>query len=82
MRAIIVTTLFLAILGGCGYYRVTDPQSGKTYYTNQWVAGRYTMGGAVRFRDDVTGRDVTLQNSEVEQIDKATYLNGVGQPAR
>jgi hypothetical protein len=36
---------------GCStsYYRVTDPESGKTYYTNK--IEKAVQGGAVKFED-------------------------------
>jgi hypothetical protein len=60
------------LVGGCGssYYRVTDPSTGKEYYTTK-VNQR--SGGAVTLRDAATGDDVTLQNSNVTKVSKEVY---------
>ena len=68
-----VTMLFL----GCSsnYYRVTDPGSGKSYYTTKVEdAGR---AGAVKIKDDKTGNTVTLQSSEVRKISEDEYNAGM-----
>ena len=57
----------LCLTVGCSshYYRVTDPSSGKNYFTKKVdEAGR---AGAVKFKDDRTGGHVTLQSSEVSK---------------
>jgi hypothetical protein len=51
---IAITTL----LGCSHYFQVTEPSSGKVYYTTEVDQMR---GGAVRFKDDRTGDKVTLQ---------------------
>lgn len=58
------------LLAGCSYYQVSDPTTGRTYYTNT-VNER--MGGAVTFKDARTGDKVTLQNHEVSKITKEQY---------
>jgi hypothetical protein len=58
-------------VGGCSkYYQVRDPQSGRTYYSND-VNKR--SGGAVTLKDGKSGGEVTVQNSEVREIDKKHY---------
>ena len=70
MRATRLTasTALLAIVlvtAGCTTYdRVTDPASGRMYYTNEITRS----GSAVMFRDAKSGSDVTLQASEVKEI--------------
>jgi hypothetical protein len=50
---------------------VTDPASGKTYYTTKInEAGR---AGAVKIKDEKTGSTVTLQSSEVKEISADEY---------
>jgi len=67
----ILTTGLLAFLGGCvSYYRVTDPVSGKVYYTDSIETEH---SGAIRFKDEVTQRTVTLQQSEVMEINKEQF---------
>jgi hypothetical protein len=66
-----------ALLGasGCGptYYKVTDPTSGKIYYTESLEKQK---SGGVRLRDAGTGRTVTLQNSEVQTVPKEEFESG------
>jgi hypothetical protein len=56
--------------GGCTtYYRVTDPSSGRMYYTTEITR----RGSAVEFTDAKSGSNVTLQNSEVKEISSEDY---------
>jgi len=73
-------TFLIAILlaaAGCGghYYRVTDPASGRIYYTRDVDTKRRT--GAVDFKDAKTGAKVTLQSSQVDKITEAQYQQGL-----
>ena len=76
MRKHLITTLILGgvtmLLAGCtDHYRVTDPQSGRSYYTTKVdTAGR---AGAVKIKDEKTGSTVTLQSSEVKKISEEEY---------
>ena len=67
------------LIAGCAsYYKVTDPQSGKIYFTQ----GVDTIsGGAVKLKDDRSGSTVTIQNSEVKEISKSEYQAGLSAPA-
>jgi hypothetical protein len=67
----IATVLFAGCAGS--YYKVTDPNSGKVFYTEEVKRN----GSAVEFKDASSGGVVTLQNSEVSEIDKAAYNNAV-----
>jgi hypothetical protein len=62
---------------GCStsYYRVTDPGSGKTYYTNKLE--KAVQGGAVKFEDTQSGSYVTLQSSEVKELSEGEFMAGV-----
>jgi hypothetical protein len=69
MRAARVTGLMLLALvlvtAGCTtYYRVTDPSSGKVFYTDEITRGSQN----IRFTDAKSGSDVTLTTSEVKEI--------------
>lgn len=67
----------LCLTVGCSshYYRVTDPSSGKNYFTKKVdEAGR---AGAVKFKDERTGGNVTLQSSEVKEISEGEYDAGL-----
>lgn len=55
----------LLTTGCASYYRVTEPVSGKNYYTN-YV--EHNGGGSIYFEDDKSGATVTLQSSEVLEI--------------
>ena len=66
-----VALLLLVGLSACGsYYRVTDPTTGSTYYTNDL---KKQKGVAVKLTDSNTGSTVTLQTSEVAEINKEEY---------
>ncbi len=72
-RAIAVV-VFSVLLAGCAsYYKVSDPSTGKTYYTEEVKRN----GSAVEFKDAQTGGVMTLQNSEVQEIDKQQYEQAV-----
>ena len=80
MRKIVVTVLMIGglsmLVAGCTtYYRVTDPASGKAYYTTKVDdAGK---AGAVKIKDEKTGSTVTLQSSEVKEISEDEYKAGM-----
>jgi len=72
---VIVCGLIAGVVGCSSHYRVTDPASGKTYYTTKINdAGR---AGAVKINDDRTGSTVTLQSSEVKEISEEEYEAGL-----
>jgi hypothetical protein len=67
----------MLIAAGCSspHYRVTDPASGKEYFTTKvQEAGK---GGAVKVKDAHTGSMVTLQSSEVKEISEDAYDAGI-----
>jgi hypothetical protein len=70
----ILLILVFVFLAGCEYYRVTDPSTGKIYYTKE-VKKRGS--GAVELKDEKTGNEVTLQNSEIQKIEKEAFNQGV-----
>jgi hypothetical protein len=65
------------LVGGCAdnHYRVTDPTSGKAYYTTE--VSDTGKGGAVKIKDAKTGSMVTLQSSDVKQISEGEYQAGM-----
>ena len=67
----------LLVVGCASYYKVTDPQSGNAYYTQEIDNIR---GGAVKIKDARTGSIVTLQNSEVKEISSDEYKAGLAAP--
>ena len=66
--------VFSVMLVGCAhYYKVSDPSTGKAYYTEDVKRN----GSAVEFKDEQTGGVVTLQNSNVQEIEKSEYEQGI-----
>jgi len=69
--AVVLGTILFA---GCAhYYKVTDPSSNKVFYTEDVKRN----GSAVEFKDAQSGGVVTLQNSNVLEIDKQEYEQGL-----
>ena len=58
--------VFMSACGG-GYYKVTDPSTDKIYYAKDI---KKEKGGAIKLVDANTGSTITLQNSEVAEINK------------
>ena len=74
LNLFIFLTAGLLLLAGCGgYYKVTDPNSQKTYYTQK--ISRKT-DGRIEFKDAKTGSEVVLQSSEVLKIKSREYKAG------
>ena len=71
-KAVVGMAIGLAIVsGGCTtYYSVTDPKTGKQYYTTEWETAR---GGTTRFTDAKTGAIVTIQESEVREVPEKEF---------
>jgi hypothetical protein len=74
---VIVLCVGIVVVGCASYYKVTDPQSGKEFYTQEIDN---IKGGAVKMKDARTGSIVTLQNSEVKEISKDEYTAGIAAP--
>ena len=60
-----VSTLTFTMAGCTTYYKISDPAGTKEYYTTDVET---TKAGAIRFTDEKTGAEVTLQSSEVKKI--------------
>ena len=74
MRRFTATCLALLMLCGCTtYYKVTDPTTGKTYYTTEL---KRKGNGSATLKDGRTGNSVSIQNSEVAEISKEEYDSG------
>lgn len=70
----VVLTGMLLLAGGCtSYYRVTDPTTGRDYYTTKL---KQRSSGSVTLKDARTGNQVSLQNSEVRKIGKKEFKAG------
>ena len=69
ITGLLVCVLSLMVAGCSHYYRVTDPGSGKTYYTTD-IDER---GGGVKFKDDRTRSTVILHSAEVSELSESEY---------
>jgi hypothetical protein len=81
ITGLLACVLSLAVAGCSHNYRVTDPGSGKTYYTTD-IDGR---SGGVKFQDDRTRSTVILHSAEVSEISEEEYgaeLKGTGSIVR
>jgi hypothetical protein len=66
--------LAAAVAGGCtSYYKVTDPSTGKIYYTTEL---QHRSNGTATLKDGRTGNKVTLTNSEISKVSKQEYDSG------
>ena len=65
----IACALVLTISGCSSYYKITDPGSGKIYYSDEIEK----EGGAIEFKDANSGSTVSIQNSEVSEISEEEY---------
>ena len=73
--AILVAIFFLIGIAGCGgYYMVKDPAGGNVYYTKKIKEER---GGAIKFTDEKSKTNVTLQNSEIKEIPKKEFKSAL-----
>jgi hypothetical protein len=70
LAGVMMLAFFAAVAGCASYYRVTDPTSNKTYYTKDMDRDK---SGSIVFKDAVTGNEVTLQTSEIKEIDKSVF---------
>ena len=73
LAMLLTGALALSTAGCTSYYRVTDPTTGRNYYTTRLDEQR---DGSVQFKDARTGNEVTVQNSEVKKITKEEYESG------
>jgi hypothetical protein len=85
MKRTFASGLYVVVFGcallatGCAssYYKVTDPASGRVYYTDEVSTER---SGAVKLKDARSKSVITLQNSEVIEISKDQYQAGLATP--
>jgi hypothetical protein len=74
MKTQVITGLVIGLLSlmmaGCShYYRVTEPASGRVYYTTD-IDER---SGTVKFKDDRTRSTVILHSAEVSEMSEDEY---------
>jgi hypothetical protein len=80
MRRLTIGFLFVVAVMAIGcttYYRVTDPTTGKTYYSTDLERSR---DGAVTLQDERSGAEVTIQNSEITEMKQGAYEAQVAAP--
>ena len=77
LRITLIGALLLVTAGCTSYYKVTDPTTGRVYYT---TALNQRSSGAATLTDARTGNKVSLQNSEVEKIKKEEFESGKNTP--
>jgi uncharacterized protein YceK len=68
---VFVLIVFVLTTAGCAsYYKVSDPASGKTYYTTKIKKTKIGRDptGTVSFKDAKTKSKVTLQSSEIKKV--------------
>ena len=67
----------VAFLSGCAsYYKVTDPGSGRVYFTEDVERQKDKGGSAIQFKDAKTGAAVTLSSSEVLEVSSDEFKKG------
>jgi hypothetical protein len=65
----------LIFAAGCTtYYRVTDQSTRRAYYTTDIDR---TDSGAVRFYDEKSRANITLQSSEIIEISREAFDSGI-----
>lgn len=72
LLAVMLALFFSIGIAACGgsYYRVKDPGTDKTYYTKKIEKEK---GGAIKLKDANTGSTITIQNSEITEINKEEF---------
>ncbi len=73
LAAIALLALAGFSVGCANYYRVTDPTTGRVYYTQEL---QHQNSGAAKLKDARTGGTVTVQNSEIEKISEEQFNVG------
>lgn len=73
-RYFFILVICLFAIGCAKYYKVTDPATEKDYYTKKI---KRKKSGAIKIKDQRTGKVVTLQSSEIEKITKDQFNLGV-----
>ena len=70
-----LAVLAAALVAGCAsYYRVTDPGSGRAYYTEKVER----KNGTIMFKDAKTGAEVTMTSSVVLEVSSEEFRKGTG----
>jgi uncharacterized protein YceK len=71
-----IAAMIMVLLSGCTtYYKISDPNSDKVFYTTNIDKMR---SGTITFKDAKTKSEVTLPSSEVQEISSDEYDKAVG----
>lgn len=73
----VVIAVAVLVAGCASYYKVTDPSSGRTFYTEK--IDRPKGQTTIMFKDAKTGAEITLPSSEVLEIPSDEYKAATGQ---
>jgi hypothetical protein len=77
LACIMSAAVAMGTLAGCSsHYKVTDPASGKVFYTTSIDQSK--KGGWVEFKDAKTDSKITLQSSQVQKISKDEFEQATG----
>jgi hypothetical protein len=83
MKQFKINGLIVALCAGllvtacASYYTVKDTKTGTIYYTQEVKPD----GSAATFKDAVSGKEMTVQNSEITAIDRMAFDVGTPAPA-
>lgn len=75
---VLLPLLLMAAACGATYFKVTDPATGREYYTVDFTH----TGAAIQFKDAKTGAKTTVQNPQVLEINEQMFNAGVAATAR
>lgn len=68
----------MSLIAGCAsYYKVTDPGSGRVFYTEK--IDRPKDQTTIMFKDAKSGAEITLPSSEVLEISSDEFKKATGQ---
>jgi hypothetical protein len=69
-----LVVLAAVLMAGCAtYYKVTDPSSGRAYYTEKVQR----KNGTIMFKDAKTGAEVTMTSSVVLEVSSDEFQKGM-----
>ena len=70
---IAAAALALIACSSTKYYEITDPTTGKVYYSTEYEQG--TTSGTISLTDAGTGAQVTIQTSEIKEISEPEFMS-------
>lgn len=75
--ALVLAALMFVVLSGCTtYYKVSDPNSSKVFYTTDIDKSK---SGSITFKDAKTESEVTLTSSEISEISSDEFDKATGE---